>query len=351
MLFQYVPSAIAPFDRTPTLAIIALEIVIILGTIGALFILSRLIKRVVLRYVVIAAGVIIFQIFTAPMWNNAKLGPWAYFYLDVSWILTLEWATLILLAVVLVDHFLPRWKEWQRFCLYILALTVAEALIEGNVLVGLGIRSYSPEVMNVIGNRTLPVLNVSPHVFYYVPVFMALVVAFYKYWSWVIDGHPAEPSAPRNWLKTFIISFIGVFLFEMMIEPMVVNARLPAWSYFYRDISFLMTGLWVVIIWLSVGLVDLFLGRRLEMRLRFALYLALVSVIAFPIESWFINNGFRVYGPSAVANFSGLNTRFTGIPIEVAFAIPLYMALIICFIRYWERITGKAKAQEVKQQE
>ncbi len=65
-------------------------------------------------------------------------------------------------------------------------------------------------------------------------------------------------------------------------------------------------------------------------------YLAVVGVIVLPIEAWFINNGFRLYGPSAVANFSGFNTAITNVPVEVAFAIPLYLALVIAFTKYWE---------------
>jgi hypothetical protein len=56
------------------------------------------------------------------------------------------------------------------------------------------------------------------------------------------------------------------------------------------------------------------------------------------VESWLIVNGYRVYGPSAVNNFTGFVTPITNVPVEVAFAIPCYMALIIAFIRYWEII-------------
>ena len=38
----------------------------------------------------------------------------------------------------------------------------------------------------------------------------------------------------------------------------------------------------------------------------------------------------------ATRNFCGYNTWLTGVPVEVALAIPLYMALVIGFVRYWE---------------
>ena len=35
-------------------------------------------------------------------------------------------------------------------------------------------------------------------------------------------------------------------------------------------------------------------------------------------------------------NFSGYKTPITGVAVEVAYAIPCYLALIVGFIRYWE---------------
>ncbi len=35
-------------------------------------------------------------------------------------------------------------------------------------------------------------------------------------------------------------------------------------------------------------------------------------------------------------DFSGFKTPITGVAVEVAFAIPCYLALIVGFIRYWE---------------
>src|SRR3989337_3475234 len=81
------------FDKTPTLPIISFELFVIIGTIIALFVLSKISKKVLLRYFIITIGVLIFEIFTAPMWNNFKLGWWAYVYKDVTWILTIGWST------------------------------------------------------------------------------------------------------------------------------------------------------------------------------------------------------------------------------------------------------------------
>ena len=333
-IFEAHPDLIAScaFDKTATGSIIAFEVFILIGTVAVLWLLSRLRDKIWQRYLIMAVGVLIFELFTAPMWNNYKLGPWAYIYEDVSWILTLGWTSLALSVVILVDKFLAQWRTWQRFALYLVILTIMVLLFEG-LVVGLGIRSYAPEVEAAFTG--IKFLGVNIEVFYYVPVFMALVISFYKYWSLSLDHDLVAPVKKRHWVGSLVISILGVFLFELMIEPMVVNANLPGWSYVYRDVSFLMTGLWVILIWLAIYAVDRLLAY-LDIATRFLIYLGVIGVTILPLESWFIHHGYRVYGPSAVANFSGFNTLVTGIPVEVAMAIPLYLALIIAFIRYWE---------------
>jgi hypothetical protein len=338
-IFEAYPklSQLCAFDKTASGGIIAFEVFIILGWLASLFILPKFKDKIWQRYAIMAIGVFIFEFFTSPMWNNYHLGPWAYVYQDVSWILTIGWSALILSTVILVDHFLAQRREWQRFVFYLVALTILVFIFEA-IVIGLGIRSYAPEVEAVLlGPR---IVNVPIEGFYYIPVFTALVISFYKYWSLVLDDELVAPVKKRKWLATLGISILGVLLFELMIEPMVVNANLPGWSYIYRDVSLLMTGLWVVIIWLSVYIVDrLFI--HLNLVWRFLIYLGLIGLLVLPIEAWFINNGYRLYGPSAAANFTGFQTVVAQIPVEVAFAIPLYLALVIAFIRYWEIALGR----------
>ena len=329
----------AAFDKTPTPPIIGFEILVILGTVVALVILANYKDRILRRFWIMALGVLIFEVFTGPMWNNYKMGIWAYLYRDVAWVLTLGWSTMILSTIVLVDIALSRAKEWQRFVAYLAVMTCLVVVFE-RIVVELGIRSYSPEVMEVIEGSYIPVLDVPYHLFYYVPIFLSLVIGFYKYWNIVIDQE-VPISVPRPWMWALAATIVGVFFFEVMIEPMVVNSKLPSWSYVYRDISFLMTGGWVALIWLAMLLVDRFLPQWGPRR-RFIGYLVVLAVIPLLIEAWLINSGVRVYVSSATEDFTGFRVPLIDVPFEIAFAIPLYMALIIGFVRYWERVAQEA---------
>ena len=326
------------FDKSPTPGIIAFEIVVLVGFLAALAILSRMVKRVPMRFAIVACGVLIFELFTGPMWRNLKMGSWAYLYQQVSWILAIGWSTLILSAIVFVDRFAARKSEIVRFAITLGILTPVVFGFE--VLLGaLGVRHYSPEVMQTVCG--LQVAGVPIEALYYVPVFLSLIIGFYKYWSFVIDDIPVVPLFRTPWLRTLGITAGAVLLFEFMIEPMVVNHGFPQWSYFYKDMSFILTGLWILALWVSINLVDKFLPHW-DLAHRFLVYLGVMAVVSIPVEGWLIQNGYRIYGPSAVANFSRLTLPGTQVPLEVCFAIPLYFALVIGFIRYIEiTITNK----------
>ena len=319
-------------ERAATVPILIFDLCVFVAAIAIFLLLKRFTKRLWLRAMVMAAGVFLFELFTSPMWHNEHLGRWAYVYCDVSWILTLGWTTMILGVVVSVDRWLSHWSEPKRFAAYLGILLVLVTTAE-MVVVVLGIRKYAPEVQKALSGISMQ--GVPLEILYYVPVFTALVIAFYKYWNFVIDGAALVPVRKRKWLRAIALAFIGVFLFELMVEPVVQNAKFPEWSYIYRDISVLYTGLRVLLIAIGAIVVDKFM-IGVSLPFRFAAGVLLISALALPFESWFVANGYRVYGNTAVMNYTGFTTPLTGLPVEIAFAIPCYLSLIVCFIRYWE---------------
>lgn len=333
MFFKPCSSSLCNFDKVATTPILAFDFFTLLVVIILLFFLFRYQKKIVLKFGIMMLGIFLFEFFTHPMWYNYKIGSWAYVYRDVSWILTFGWSILILTPIVLVDKFLAKIDDWKRFFIY-LGIVFILGLIGETLVNKLGIRSYAPETMEVIAGRYVPILGIPWATLYYIPVFTTLVICFYKYWSFVLDKKLLIPMKNIKWLRDFGISFVGVFLFEMMIEPMVVNAKLPAWSYIYRDVSLLLTGSWVIIIWLAISLVDKFL-KQIDLIEKFVLYVMVATIITLPGEALLRTQGIRLYGPSTTANFSGFTIPLTAVPVEIFFAIPFYLALVIAFIKYW----------------
>ncbi len=320
------------FEKAATVGTLAFDGFVLVACVVTLVLLQREKPRFWRHVLAMAVGMLIFEMFTGPMWLNERLGKFAYVYTDVSWILTIGWTTMILGVVLLVDRWKPEWSAAKRYFLYLGALLPLVVIAEIGV-VNLGVRSYAAEVLDATSG--VRILNVPLEVLYYVPVFSALVITFYKYWGLVIEGTPLIPPKRRSWLFGIGLAFVAVFLFELMIEPIAENRNFPAWSYLYRDISFLMSGLWVVVIAIGAVVVERYF-RHKSIAVRFILAVGVMGLIALGVESWLINEGFRVYGPAATENFTGYTTPITGVAVEVAFAIPFYLALMVCFIRYWE---------------
>jgi len=326
------PLSTCAVDRTPTLAGVLFQLAVVAASAAGLALLSRRVEHLGRRFGVMALGVLIFELFTAPMWHNAHLGRWAYLYRDVSWVLTLGWSVLFLMVVELGDRLLPGWRAWRRFLFDVVLLTVLVVPLEW-LVVRLGIRSYAPEVRAAAVGGWIDGVPVA--VLYYVPVFTALVLGFYRYWCLVIDDVLLIPMRRIRWGRGLLLTLAAVLLFELMVEPMVSNRGLPAWSYLHRDVSWLMSGLWVLVIAITAAVVTR-IGLQLSLALRFLMAVGIATAVALPIEYGLLAAGIRVYGPSAIANFSGFTLPVLRAPIEIAFAIPCYMALVIGFIRYWD---------------
>lgn len=333
MLFQPCSTSVCLFDKTATMPIIFFEIIIGIAAIFFLWHFSKFTKHVFIKFGIMAIGIFIFEFITHPLWYNYRLGSWAYVYRDVSWILTIGWSILFLGPIVYIDHFFSKIKQSKRFFLY-LSATVFLGLIAEVVVVKLGIRSYSPETHEIINGLYFPFIPLPVASLYFMPVFMSLVAGFYKYWSFVIDKKLIIPVIKRRWKRDILISFIGVLLFELMIDAMIKNNAFPSWSYIWRDISLIQTCGWVFIIWLSIVIVDkIFIHFGLFEK--FLAYIITITFAALPIEAYFVAHKIREYSVSTIENFSGFIIPFTSIPAEVIFVFPFYLALIVGFIKYW----------------
>ena len=73
--------------RATTFSTFTFNVVVICLSIAAFIILSRVTDKLWQRVAIMATGVLIFEVFTAPMWINEQMGRWSYVYSDVSWIL------------------------------------------------------------------------------------------------------------------------------------------------------------------------------------------------------------------------------------------------------------------------
>ena len=156
-----------------------------------LLILNKLDARVFRRFGFAFIGVLLFQYFTQALWLNVNLEPWAYLYLDVSWILTVGWAGILVVCMGVIELYFPKLSEGKKYLLSVISIGIVGFFAEW-VVVGLGIRAYPPAVMEGLSGILLGYGKVPIEALYYIPVFMALMVAFVRYWEISFDAKPKK---------------------------------------------------------------------------------------------------------------------------------------------------------------
>lgn len=157
------------------------EMAVIFLTVAIIWFLSRKDSDILKKFIITFLGVLLFEYFTQALWINKNLASWSYLYLDVSWIITLGWTSIILVSIAMIDTIFSKYSEKARFIFYVISTGIIGVVAEFVVL-ELGIREYAPTVVSILSGAKL--IGVVPvEALYYIPVFMALVITFSKYWE------------------------------------------------------------------------------------------------------------------------------------------------------------------------
>jgi hypothetical protein len=180
-----------------TLGILIFEISIVLISGLLLITMQKSNPKILRRYFIIIIGVLIFEIFTNSLWHNNNLGSITYIYRDVSWIITLGWAIILLFSIEITDYLYKAKKEHIRFFIYLIFSVILGVFGETLVHI-LGIRSYSPEAILILSGINIPFTPVPIEAIYYMTTFMALIIGFAKYFELCFDKETIVTSKKRQ---------------------------------------------------------------------------------------------------------------------------------------------------------
>lgn len=149
-------------------------------TIVFLLFLYRFNNKILKIYCLTFVAVLVFEYFTQALWLNKNLAPWAYLYLDVSWIITLGWSTIIVVSGELVNSYIKTSNVKLKFLFNVIIVSIIGFFAEWVVL-GLKIREYSVSALNVMSGVKIGPVPIEA--LYYIPAFIILVLAFSIYWE------------------------------------------------------------------------------------------------------------------------------------------------------------------------
>lgn len=324
------------FEMSLNLAGGITTLVVILGILYTYNLLRQKTKQPFWHMLLMGTGILLFELFTAPMWNSEHLGRFNYVYNDLSLTFTLGWISLFLLTVYWVDKVFTRVSVIGRFFIYLIPISILSILSE-NLMVWGGVRAYAPEIWQTSVGRLglIPIESL-----YYAPVFSALVLSFYLAWTRTGKADLRKAFALNGLGLTVIILAVGITMYELLIEPVVTAPGFPAWSYFYQDISWLRIGLWIGMLFAGMMIGNAFLkaDKKLDQKHIFWAYVLGGSVVFYLIEMVLLASRSRIYTESVTSNFTGLKVPLLGSPIEIMIAVVIYNVLIVSFLKYWHSV-------------
>jgi drug/metabolite transporter superfamily protein YnfA len=143
-----------------------------------------------------------------------------------------------------------------------------------------------------------------------------------------------------NYLQRFGLAFLGVLIFEYFTHPLWVNQNLQRWSFLYLDVNWIITLCWVNLILISLATIDYLLPKLSEGK-RFFPLMGMITIGGLYLEWLFLRLNIRAY-PAEIQAYIDATYRIANVvPVIEILYIPVFMGLIIGFIRYWEIVLSK----------
>lgn len=160
--------------------ILIFEISMVLLPVGIWFYMKKNnYKDILQKMLILFIGVLLFEIMSEQMWRNFLLHRWTFIYRDVSWVITLGWMNIFIVAMLLVDKFFDKYTEKAKFWLYLLCVTVITTPIEV-ILLKTGIRGYDSILTSTMTGVSIPFTSAPIEIIIIIPIIAALIVPFYK---------------------------------------------------------------------------------------------------------------------------------------------------------------------------
>lgn len=157
------------------------EVVIILYVIALyIFMIKHKYKNIARKSIILIIGILLFEFMSEPMFENIGFHSWSYLYKDITWIVTLEWLSIIFTSIIIVDYLYSHLPEKRRFWLYLLFIEGITVPIE-IFLVQTGIRKYAELLTVNLSGLYIPFTSVPIEGVFAIPAFTALILCFYKY--------------------------------------------------------------------------------------------------------------------------------------------------------------------------
>ena len=139
----------------------------------------------------------------------------------------------------------------------------------------------------------------------------------------------------KNSWRVYLITAIGVLLFEYYTQALWFNQNLEKWAYRYLDVSWIMTLLWTNVILLSIFIIESWRPKYPKVK-KFFMSIGITTIFVMAIEWVLIRTNIRGY-PQVILNlYESLPRLFGIVPLKELIYVFAFMSLVVAFTRYWQ---------------
>ena len=167
-----------------------------------------------------------------------------------------------------------------------------------------------------------------PNQVFELAIVLLSVVAVWRLWG-----------SHRPLLRRYCLIFIGVFLFEFSTQLLWQNKGLDWFTYLGPTLNWIITLGWTNIIFFSMLIIDRF--NDSAGLPKFIGCLVLTVLVSLFAEQLVLSMGIRGYGPEITSFLTGNTVPLLTVPVEALYYMPVFIALILGFVGYWEMALSK----------
>ncbi len=187
------------------------------------------------KFFALSFWVFAFEWITGSLWINEHLWNYAYIHNDISWVMTLTWASIIMFSKFIFDKFwekipcilkytkLKKSKNFKLIKEFIFVTIFSSILwlLLLTYLKNIWVFSYWKEILEIV-KSWITVFWRPLEAIVYFPVFIFIVFSFYKYWELAMQDKNLFNDYKINFSKDILISVIVIFLIWYLMHPVFI---------------------------------------------------------------------------------------------------------------------------------
>jgi len=301
-------------------------------------------KFFIWRFFALAFWVFAFEWLTWALWINSNLWSYAYIHNDISWIMTLTWASLIMFSKFIFDKFkkkipcifnntkVSKMKNYSILKEFIFVTIFSSIfwLLLVIYLKYIWVFAYSPEMQDIV-KSWITIFGRPLEAIIYFPVFIFTVFSFYKYWELAMYNKDLFNSYNIKFGKDILISVIVISLIWYLIHPILLVNNM--FIYILLLVWFIIN---LLLTWFVISKFN-----ETSLFVRFISWTFIFTSIGSIILSLFVWAGLIEFSQSILNTYTDKTITLPYLKItDVEFIwILLFSYLIVSIIKYFKVIT------------